>query len=126
MKKNGKIKYANLIDTELARMEDQRWRLVAILERNGKPIVVTSNVLDKTHPDVVKYSPHWGVHAEMRCLNKAPWGLAEGSTMYVYRWSNGFYRLAKPCPMCMDFLIAAGIKKVRYSTNEEELEEIKF
>ncbi len=62
------LKHSNLIEAELATIEGQRWRLVAILERNGKPIVVASNILDKSHPDVVKYNPHWGIHAEIRCL----------------------------------------------------------
>jgi tRNA(Arg) A34 adenosine deaminase TadA len=120
------LKHANLIKSQLAKTEGQTWRLVAILERNGKPIVVTSNIMNKSHPDVIKYNRHWGVHAEMRCIKKAPWGLTEGGTMYVYRWSNGSYRLAKPCSMCMDFLLAAGIKKVLYSNNQEELEELRI
>ncbi len=121
------MKFINLVTKQLEEMENQRWKLVAILA-NSKPIAIAANVLDKTHPETSRYNPYFGTHAEFRCLKKAPYGKAKNCTLYVFRWSDKDqeFKLAKPCPMCMDFITEAGIKRVIYSTNENEMAEIKI
>ena len=88
----------------------QRWHLVATIT-NKKPVSVATNDLNKTHPQTAKFNPLRRTHAEMRCINKAPKGKLQNSVMTVVRWSNGQMRLAKPCEMCMEYIIASGIKK---------------
>lgn len=117
------MKYTNLITNELDNISDQRWKIIAILV-SKKPIAIASNVLDKTHPINAKDNPYKGMHAEIRCLRKAPPNKIKNSVMYVLRWSNGIFRLAKPCPMCMEHIEKADIKKVIYST-EKGMEEMK-
>ena len=42
-----------------------------------------------------------------------------GSTIYVARlYRNGKQALAKPCSSCQKLIVAAGIKRVVYSTKE--------
>lgn len=121
------MKFINLIKKELEEVDSQHWKLVAILA-NSKPISIATNLVGKTHPETSKYNPFFGMHAEFRCLKKAPWGSAKNSTLYVFRWSDQAqeFRLAKPCPMCMDFIIDAGVKRVMYSTNQNGMAELKI
>lgn len=96
---------------------DQRWRLVAILVSNGKPISIETNNLDKTHPLITPHFPHRKAHAEVRCIRNASWEKVEGSSVFVWRIKDdGTFGLAKPCPLCRDFLKQRGIKKIGYST----------
>lgn len=108
--------YENLVEKELQNITDQRWKIIAILV-NKKPISVASNDLTKTHPIVSKYNELRRSHAEMRCINKAPISKLKNSVLYVFRWSTAWeeWQLAKPCDMCMDLIVSAGIKKVIYS-----------
>jgi tRNA(Arg) A34 adenosine deaminase TadA len=110
------MRYANLITAELDTIKDQRWKLVAILV-SKKPVAVTSNNVDKTHPTTTTYNSHQRLHAEIRCLRKAPKSKIKDSTMYVLRWSSGKFRLAKPCKTCMGWLVKMAVKRVIYSTD---------
>ena len=110
--------YENLVEKELQNITDQRWKIIAILV-NKKPIAVASNDLNKTHPMVSKYNKLRRSHAELRCINKAPVSKLKNSILYVFRWSTAWkeWQLAKPCDMCLDFILKAGIKRVIYSDN---------
>lgn len=96
----------------------QRWRFVAILSSAGHPIAIATNDLNKTSPFANKQSPYRRLHAEMRCLKKASPDKISGSTMYVWRLrnDNDQWGMAKPCLMCQEELLKAGVKKVFYST----------
>ena len=116
--------YDSLVKKELVNIEGQRWRVVAILV-NKKPICITSNNLNKTHPQIFKLNPLKRLHAEFRCIKKSPTGKLKNGILYVLRFnSNDELCLAKPCKMCMSFIKSAGIKKIIYSNNYSELEQI--
>ena len=119
---------AKQIEEDLTKwgQERQRWHLVATIA-NKKPIAIATNNLEKTHPKTVKFNPMRKSHAEMICINKAPKGKLHNAVMTVVRWGkDDTMRIAKPCDMCMEFIIAAGIKKVIYSTDENTFEEIRI
>src|SRR6478609_3560050 len=45
----------------------------------------------------------------------------KGATAYIVRINRqGQLRMARPCDECMEELRSAGIRKIRYSTNEGE------
>lgn len=97
---------------------DQRWKLVAILVANGKPISVATNNLEKTHPIITTHFSHRKAHAEVRCIRNASWEKVEGSSVFVWRIKDdGTFGLAKPCSLCTNFLRQRGIKKIGYSTD---------
>jgi deoxycytidylate deaminase len=71
----------------------------------------------KTHPKSTHPWKH--IHAEMDAIFKAK-GNTVGATLYVTRVSTqGNLNNSKPCPFCMSLIVAAGIKKVFYTDNNE-------
>ena len=102
----------------------QRWKVVAILV-NKKPIAIASNASYKTSPLTNAYNPQRRMHAELRCLKKASQEKLEGSTIYVWRMKKYSFGNSRPCSMCIQYLRAAGVKRMVYSTDagfaEEEI-----
>jgi len=65
---------------------------------------------------------HATKHAEVGCIHNIDRSKTSGSTLYVTRISNkGNFLLSKPCPMCKRALKNAGIKRVYYTIDEEEM-----
>ena len=112
------MKHTNLINRALDSIpQQQRWQLVALLT-NKHPVAIATNDPMKTHPYVNSFNTLKRLHAEIRCIKKAPKSKLKNGILYVIRRSGkGDFRLAKPCTMCLDFIGEAGIKKVIYSTN---------
>ena len=67
------------------------------------------------------------LHAELGTVLGLDRSVTRGCTVYVVRVNRrGEYRMSKPCDMCEAALRHCGISKVFYSTNEEELEQMKL
>lgn len=68
------------------------------------------------------------VHAELGSILNVERRHTEGSVVYVVRVNNlDEYRMSKPCDMCEEAMRWVGVKKVIYSTSEEEVfEEMKL
>lgn len=105
-------------------LEHQRWKVIAVLI-GKKPISIATNDLEKTHPIMSKENPNKRSHAEIRCLRNAPLEKIKGSTIHVYRFSDGAFKMAKPCTTCMNYIQEMGVKKVIYTTNYNRLETIR-
>lgn len=118
---NTKQKYYSLIINMLPPLIHQRWKVIAVLI-GKKPISIATNNLEKTHPIMSKANPNKRAHAEIRCLRNAPLEKIKGSTIHVYRFSEGSFRMAKPCPTCMSYIQEMGVKKIIYTTNHDSLE----
>ena len=92
-------------------------------DKKGRVISTGSNFYNKTHPIQAHFAKLAGqpyrtkLHAEIHALL-----LAKGKdihTLLVTRYdAQGKPRLAKPCPVCVSAIIAYGVKKVIYTTNE--------
>ena len=119
--------YENMIAKQIANLPkpNQRWNIIALLS-NKKPVTITTNDTDKTHPDISRIYPHRRTHAEFRCINKTPKDKLKNAILTVVRWNGEQFKLAKPCDMCMEYIIEAGIKRVIYSTNDNNFAEIKI
>ena len=112
------MKYQNQIVDELDSILDQRWRVVALLA-SKKPISISTNQPNKTHPISNKDNPYKRLHAEVSCIRKAPKSKLKNSVLYVWRFGrDGQYKIAIPCDICMPFIIESGIRKIVYSTPE--------
>lgn len=109
-------KYSKMILDALPSLTGQRWKVIAILT-GKKPISIATNDPHKSHPLIGKHNPNKRVHAEIRCLRNAPTEKIRDSTMYIFRFSNGTFKLAKPCLICMSYIQEMGVKKVIYSTD---------
>jgi|SRR3989344_7654920 len=120
------IKWNNLIQPVFNSIVNQRWKIVALIV-SKKPIAIAANNLEKTHPLIHQYNPHRRLHAEIRCIFKAPDRKLKNSTLYIWRkGADDQFLLSKPCSMCMDFIISAGIKKIVYSTNSNSFKELRI
>lgn len=88
-------------------------QLAAVLVRGGKIISIAHN--------------HSHVHAEHAALNRAWRSGTEGATMFVIRVKrSGMIGLAKPCKMCVDRMMQAGVRKVVYTDNEGNFQTMKL
>lgn len=98
---------------EAKKARHKQHRLGAVLMRGGKPIAASHNFAH--------------VHAEHATLNRAWRSDTEGCTLFVARVrKDGSLGMAKPCKLCMERLVEAGIKKVTYSNKDGQLETIKL
>ena len=68
----------------------------------------------KTHPSI-KLNRAKGMHAEIHAISKAKskrFDLSD-TTIFVYRETKeGYIAMAKPCKMCMEFLMREGFKHI--------------
>ena len=109
----------------LALNNGRDYHVVAILRRKGCVIKIGENT-DKTHPrfkrqyDDGTWASH--MHAEMNVLRFS----RPGDEIEVIRFEKRSHRktMARPCRYCMDAIIRAGIKRVRYTNWDGEWEEI--
>lgn len=97
----------------------KRQNLTAIIyDKRGRVLSIGQNSYIKTHPMQAKHALkaglpdkqflHAEVHAIIRCLD-----LSKAHRIFVSRFdSNGNPVLAKPCPVCMSAIKAAGIKEI--------------
>jgi tRNA(Arg) A34 adenosine deaminase TadA len=92
-----------------------------IYDKRGRIISVGQNSYVKTHPLQAKHAVQVGlpdkqflhaeIHAIVRCRD-----LSKAHRIFVSRWdSKGNPALAKPCPVCISAIEAAGIEIVDHT-----------
>lgn len=92
-----------------------------IYDKRGKVLSVGFNSYIKTHPLQASHAKkagqpekqflHAEIHAIVRCRD-----LSKAHRIFVSRWGNdGQPRLAKPCPICMSAIRAAGIEIIEHT-----------
>lgn len=92
-----------------------------IYDKRGRVISVGQNSYVKTHPLQAKHANQVGlpdkqflhaeIHAIVRCKD-----LSKAHRIFVSRWdSKGNPALAKPCPVCISAIEAAGIQVVEHT-----------
>jgi tRNA(Arg) A34 adenosine deaminase TadA len=110
---------------KIALNNGRQYHLAAILKRNGRVVKVGENT-GKTHPRFKRqYSDGtWAshMHAEMNVLRFAEPG--DEIEVIRFRKCDHARTMARPCPVCIDHLREAGIKKVRYTNWDGEWEEM--
>ncbi len=99
-----------------------RHALTAVIyDKRGRVISVGQNSYVKTHPLQAKHAAEVGmpdkqylhaeIHAIVRCKD-----LSRAHKIFVSRWDKkGRPALAKPCPVCMSAIEAAGIQVVEHT-----------
>lgn len=92
-----------------------------IYDKRGRVISVGQNSYVKTHPLQAKHAAEVGlpdkqflhaeIHAIVRCKD-----LSKAHKIFVSRWDKkGNPMLAKPCPVCMSAIEAAGIELIEHT-----------
>lgn len=92
-----------------------------IYDKRGRVISVGFNSYVKTHPVQAEHAKRVGlpekqylhaeIHAIVRCKD-----LSRAHKIFVSRWDkNGRPMFAKPCPVCMSAIEAAGIEVVEHT-----------
>jgi deoxycytidylate deaminase len=98
---------------EASKSNHHQHQMAAVLIRGGNTVAISHN--------------HDFLHAEHCCLNRAWRGGADDATMVVVRVRrNGTLGMARPCALCTQRLVKAGVKKVVYSNSNGMLESIKL
>ena len=100
----------------------QRQQVSAIIyDKRGRVLSVGQNSYVKTHPFQAKHAKlagmdekvylHAEIHAIVRCKD-----ISKANKILVTRWGKkGSQLYAKPCPVCMSAIEAAGIDIIEYS-----------
>ena len=92
-----------------------------IYDRKGRVLSVGQNSYIKTHPLQAQHAEKTGlpdkkflhaeIHAIVRCRD-----LTRAHKIFVSRWNkHGEPMLAKPCPVCMSAIQAAGIEVIEHT-----------
>lgn len=100
----------------------QRQQLTAVIyDKRGRVLSVGQNSYFKTHPLQAEHARKIGVpekqylHAEIHAIVRCK-DLSRAHRIFVSRWSRkGEPALAKPCPVCMSAITAAGIELVEHT-----------
>lgn len=92
-----------------------------IYDKHGRVLSLSKNSYVKTHPYQARLATQLGyphriyLHAEIGAILKCP-DITKAYRIFVSRYGiNGNALLAKPCPVCMEAIRLAGIKKVEYT-----------
>jgi deoxycytidylate deaminase len=86
----------------------------------GSRVLATGINIDKNHPSetfIENIRCHASVHAEASVIRQVP--NARGCVLYIARVNkHGQEAMSRPCDGCFALIIAAGIKKIIYTTGE--------
>ena len=106
--------------------------LAKITDKRGHVLSIGWNSYVKTHPMQARMAKRSRsplkefLHAEMMAIIRLlPQHRSKAYSITVYRFdANGRPALAKPCPICMSAIRAAGIKRVYYTdyNNSQDLD----
>ena len=103
-----------------------KYKLVAIIFKQGTPIAIGVNCNKKSMPWLKRIFLYGTVHAEIGALVKILHRENnENLNMFVYRESvvDGSMKLAKPCPLCTFVLYETGwFKNIYYTTDSGTVE----
>lgn len=103
-------------------MSTTKQQLSAVIyDKRGRVLSVGENSYIKTHPLQAEHAKktnhpekiflHAEIHAIVRCKN-----LSRAYKIFVSRWDkSGKPTLAKPCPVCLSAIEAAGIEIVEHT-----------
>lgn len=118
----GKVEPIRLA-IQLAHKGIGKFRLGAVLVRDGEVVSVGSNRMGKPHPRMRRKSEElgWpvGIHAEVAaCLGVDP-AVLHGSQVFVARVRrDGSAAPARPCQFCHRFLQGVGVTHAHFTTND--------
>lgn len=103
-------------------MSAARHTLTAIIyDKRGRVLSIGQNSYVKSHPQQADHARRVGLddkiflHAEIHSIVRCK-DLTKAHKIVVSRWSkNGLPMLAKPCPVCMSAIAAAGIDIIEHT-----------
>lgn len=102
-------------------MSSKQTLTAVIFDKRGKVISVGQNSYAKTHPLQAKHAAIVGtpdrqfLHAEIHAIVKCK-DISRAHKIFVSRWDRkGRPALAKPCPVCMSAIEAAGIELIEHT-----------
>lgn len=102
-------------------MRKQHTLTAIIYDRKGNVLSIGQNSYIKTHPLQKKYAEEVGevhkefLHAEIHAITKVR-DLSKAHQISIFRYgADGEPRLAKPCRICQQAILASGIKVVKHT-----------
>lgn len=108
-----KIKYFNLAKN-VSLKSNSKFKLGCVIVNKNRVINFGFNEMTKTHPKCKTWGNYR--HAELHALIGMGYEQTRGSSAYIYRETRkGELASSRPCPVCMEALKLAGIKKIFYT-----------
>lgn len=108
------------IATAAAELSEHHFRVGSVIVKGHRVISLGVNQKNKTNPLAQKRMPNRTMvdklHAEQMSMLRARTDL-RGAKIYIARRIVNGLGNARPCKMCMAMLIEVGIKKIYYSTD---------
>lgn len=99
-----------------------------IYDKRGNVLSVGSNSYVKTHPMQAEYARRAGepkkvfLHAEIHAITRCR-DLKKAHMIRVFRYAeDGSPADAEPCKICRNAIKIAGIKKVEYTVDEQDIQ----
>jgi deoxycytidylate deaminase len=100
---------------KIAQKSQSKFKLGCVIMDKSRVITVGWNDMHRTHTKCNTYGNY--LHAEIRALLGTDYNKTKGCTAYIYRETRkGELAMAKPCPICKQALILAGIRKIFYTS----------
>mgnify|MGYP003122310128 CR=1 FL=1 len=107
-------RFERIARTQVVKSTVPRYNLSAMIVKGGRIVARGVNRMSRDR----------SVHAEVAALSQMIRRKAnpEGAEIHVYRFlADGSYGLAKPCQECQKALLEAGIKRVWYSNDDNQM-----
>jgi len=105
---------------------DQKQRIGCVIVQNGVPIGIGFNDMKKTHPKAQQYNYPF-LHAELSAMLGIDAKKLNGAIAYVGRIRKKTRTgMAKPCSCCQEELRKLGVEQVFFTTDTEEIGNIKL
>lgn len=94
-----------------------KWRMGAVLVKGGSVQAVGWNVL-KSDPAFLDDHSNCSIHAEISALRQVRFR-AKNHVLYIARVTrSGLIGMAKPCCSCQEVIRGSGVRRVRYTINQ--------
>lgn len=105
------------IAKHLSRKSTYKYRVGAVIVKNGKPIGFGFNKPQKTHPK--SHNAYKTIHAELDALIGLSIEELAGADIYIYReLKSEELASARPCDHCYILLQEYGIRKIYFTTTK--------
>ena len=110
----------------VAESSTQRQKHGCIVAKNGRTLGVGVNSFRNVPTNVSSPRTDSSYHAEVMAL-RACVAYSLRATVYVARVdSEGRARMSKPCDICMDALRLCGVKRVVYTIDDGDIQDLRF
>jgi deoxycytidylate deaminase len=90
----------------------KRYPMAAVIYKGRKPTIISTGVNYHLHCGTNIERKCYSIHAERDAISGCSKQDLWGASIFIFRKNN---LLAKPCPKCMNLIMATGINQISWS-----------